>query len=123
MEGIFSERNVRMSKYNSKKTIIDGIVFDSKKEAKRYQQLKKLEDEGVIENLRLQVPFEIQESFVVVDYEGKKHKRRPIRYIADFVYTINSIEVVEDVKGRKTDVYALKKKMFEAKFNKTIKET
>ena len=111
-----------MSKYNSRKTVIDDITFDSKKEAKRYVELKKKQEEGEITDLRLQVPFELVPSFTI-EIDGKKRKRRNIRYIADFTYYENGQKVIEDVKGRKTDVYKLKKKLFEYKFKITIKET
>lgn len=111
-----------MSKYNSKKTIIDGITFDSKKEGRRYLELKKKAENGEISDLRLQVPFELVPSFTI-EIDGKKRKRRNIRYIADFVYYENGQKVVEDVKGRKTDIYKLKKKLFEYKYKVTIKET
>ena len=111
-----------MSKYNSRKTVIDGITFDSKKESKRYVELKKKQDEGEITDLRLQVPFELLPSFTI-EIDGKKRKRRNIRYIADFVYYENGQKVVEDVKGRKTEIYKLKKKLFEYKYKTTIKET
>ena len=67
-----------MSKYNSRKTVIDGITFDSKKEAKRYVELKKKQEEGEITDLRLQVPFELVPSFTI-EIDGKKRKRRNIR--------------------------------------------
>ena len=111
-----------MSKYNSRKTVIDGITFDSKKEAKRYIELKKKQDEGEITDLRLQVPFELVPSFTI-EIDGKKRRRRNIRYIADFTYYENGQKVVEDVKGRKTEIYKLKKKLFEYKYKTTIKET
>lgn len=111
-----------MSKYNSRKMIVDGITFDSKKEARRYEELKKMEQEGLIKGLQLQVPFELVPSFTI-EIDGKKKKRRNIRYIADFVYYENDNKVVEDVKGRKTDIYKLKKKLFEYKYKVTIKET
>ena len=111
-----------MSKYNSKKTVIDDITFDSKKEAKRYIELKKRQEEGEITDLRLQVPFELVPSFTI-EIDGKKRKRRNIRYIADFTYYENGQKVVEDVKGRKTEIYKLKKKLFEYKYKTTIKET
>ena len=111
-----------MSKYNSRKTVIDDITFDSKKEAKRYVELKKKQDEGEITDLRLQVPFELVPSFTI-EIDGKKRKRRNIRYIADFVYYENGQKIVEDVKGRKTEIYKLKKKLFEYKYKTTIKET
>lgn len=111
-----------MNKYNARKTIIDGIKFDSRKEAKRYVELKKMEQDGLITNLSLQVPFELMPSFTIF-VDGKIRKRRNIRYIADFVYFVDGKEVVEDVKGRRTDVYKLKKKLFEYTYHMTIKET
>lgn len=110
------------NKYKAKKAIVDGIVFDSRKEAKRYTELKKLEEMGSIRDLSLQVQFELVPSFEII-IDGKKRKRRPITYVADFVYYINNVKVVEDVKGRKTEVYKIKKKIFEYKFKTTIKET
>lgn len=102
-----------MSKYRSKKIIIDGISFDSKRESDRYVELKLLERGGKIKDLKLQHKFELQPSF-------KKNGKtiRAITYIADFTYfdleTMRN--VIEDVKGYKTEVYKLKKKMFEYKF-------
>lgn len=111
-----------MSKYNSRKTTVDGITFDSKKEARRYLVLKKMEQDGEIKNLRLQVPVELVPSFEIV-VDGKKRKRRPITYVADFVYYKGNEKVIEDVKGLRTPVYKIKKKLFEYKFKTTIKET
>ena len=111
-----------MSKYNSRKTTVDGFTFDSKKEAKRYLELKQMEKDGLIHNLQLQVPFVLIPSFGII-VDGKKRKRRKMEYIADFVYYINNTRIVEDVKGRKTEVYKIKKKIFEYKFKETIKET
>lgn len=111
-----------MSKYNAKKVIVDGITFDSKKESKRYLELKQMQESGEIHDLQLQVPFELIPSFEII-VDGKKRKRRKMQYIADFVYYINDVKVVEDVKGRKTEVYKIKKKIFEYKFKETIKET
>ena len=98
------------SKYHSKKVVIDGIEFDSKKEAERYMQLKLLERAKLIKDLELQKSFELQPSF---KKNGKTYRK--IVYIADFYYFDNHLDkyVVEDVKGFKTKEYALKKKMFE----------
>ena len=100
-------------KYHSKKTIIDGITFDSKKEANRYCELKLLEKAGKIKDLQLQYQFVLQPPF---RKNGKSI--RAIIYVADFVYfdLERMKNVVEDVKGYKTDVYLIKKKMFEYKF-------
>ena len=101
------------SKYHNKKETIDGITFDSKKEAKRYQQLKLLEQAGLIKNLELQKEFPLQPSF---KKNGKTYRK--ISYIADFFYYDNKLKqfVVEDTKGFRTDVYKIKKKMFEYKY-------
>jgi len=101
------------AKYKSKKHSIDGIRFDSKKEAFRYVQLKMLQKAGEIKELKLQPKFLLQDSFI--DHNGKKH--RAIYYIADFSYIDkNGGLVVEDVKGFKTDIYRLKKKLFLYKY-------
>ena len=100
------------NKYNNKKTEIDGIIFDSKKEAKRYCELKLLLKAKKIKNLTLQPAFRLQPKF-------KKNGAtiREIKYVADFMYTDeNGKIVVEDVKGMKTDVYKIKKKMFDYNF-------
>lgn len=111
----------KQSKYKNKKVVIDGIKFDSQKEGNRYKELKLMEKSGIISDLRLQVKFELQPGFKL---NGKTI--RAINYIADFVYiTKENEEVVEDVKPSKnfqTDVYKLKKKLFEYKYKIEIKE-
>ena len=98
-----------MSKYKAKKTEVDGIIFDSKKEAKRYQELKLLEKSGKIKNLELQPQFLIQEGFR--DLAGIK--RRAINYRADFRYTDEEgRDIVEEVKGFETEAWKLKQKLF-----------
>jgi len=52
-----------MNKYGNKKVTVDGYVFDSALEAKRYRQLVLLECAGEIKDLKLQVPFKLQEAF------------------------------------------------------------
>jgi hypothetical protein len=103
------------TKYKATKTKIDGIVFASKKEAKRYGELKLLATARRISELELQKSFELQPKF-----RDKRTKKivRPIVYICDFFYWDRDVEayIVEDVKGVKTDVYKLKKKLFLKKF-------
>lgn len=95
------------SKYNAKKTEVDGIMFDSRMEAERYKELKLLQAAGEIKDLDLQTKFQLQPGFLY----GVR-KMRPINYFADFTYkTKDGIFVVEDVKGVKTKEYQLKKKM------------
>lgn len=104
-----------MHKYHAKKTTVDGITFASKKEAARYQELKILADAGMITDLRMQVGFELMPSF---KYCGKTI--RAIKYIADFVYIDGGRTIVEDVKGYKTDLYQLKKKLLLYKYAEWI---
>jgi hypothetical protein len=108
-----------MSKYHSKKTTVDGITFDSIREANRWQELRILERAGEIKNLRRQVKFTILEG-----YEIAGRKVSPVQYIADFYYTDTKTgkRVIEDAKGYRTDVYKLKKKMFEKRYGIEITE-
>lgn len=106
------------SKYHAKKTCVDGITFDSRREADRYLVLKSMEEDGAIENLRRQVRYELVPAF---DVDGKHY--RPVYYVADFVYVEDGKEVIEDVKGMVTDVYRLKSKLFARRYGKVIKET
>lgn len=105
------------SKYRNIKTKYDGKIFDSIKEKYRYIELKELERKGKISNLRTQVKYELQPK-----YEIGGEKIRAIHYIADFVYELKGDEIVEDTKGYRTQIYKLKKKMFEYKYNKKIIE-
>lgn len=107
--------NPKKSKYGAVKTEVDGIKFDSKREALRYQELRLLEQAGEITNLRLQVPFEL--------IPKSKHGM-PVRYIADFTYNdLNGQLIVEDAKGVKTPVYRLKRRMMAERYDIKIKET
>ena len=94
-----------MSKYHAIKTEVDGFIFDSKAEARRYKELRLLEKNGDIADLELQPKF-------LVEVKGKKI----CTYLADFQYfdRAKGAHVVEDVKGVKTPVYRLKKKLVEA---------
>ncbi|MBR2540381.1 MAG: DUF1064 domain-containing protein [Mogibacterium sp.] len=107
------------SKYGAKKTVVNGIEFDSKKEAKRYTELHLLETAGAISDLQMQVKFVLIPAQREPDSVGpkggiKKGKviEREVDYIADFVYKDSSGEtVVEDTKGFRTTDYILKRKM------------
>lgn len=114
------------SKYGARKTVVDGITFDSKKEANRYLELKLLERAGEICNLRLQVPFELipaqyEETGEVYTKGANKGKpkrgkciEKAVNYIADFVYYNSdaTVRTVEDVKGMRTPAYIIKRKLF-----------
>lgn len=106
------------NKYHAKKTVVDGITFDSRREADRYLVLKSMEEEGAIEDLRRQVRYELIPAF---DVDGRHY--RPVFYVADFVYVEDGKEVVEDVKGMRTDTYRMKAKLFARRYGKVIRET
>lgn len=106
------------NKYRAKRTTVDGITFDSRREADRYLVLKSMEEGGAIEDLRRQVRYELVPAF---DVDGRHY--RPVFYVADFVYRENGHEVVEDVKGMMTDVYKLKRKLFARRYGMSIRET
>ena len=109
------------NKYYNKKTCIDGIEFDSRKEARRYQELKLMERAGVIQDLKMQVKYVlIPAQYETVERYGKSGQRlkdgqklleMECSYIADFVYTENGKEIVEDTKGIKTKDYIIKRKL------------
>ena len=94
-----------MSKYHNTKTTVDGIAFDSKKEGARYGELMWLAKAGAIQDLRLQVPFELI---------PKQAGERAVKYVADFTYTENGKMIVEDTKSditRANPTYILKRKL------------
>ena len=106
------------SKYNAKKTIIDGITFASKKEALRYSELKLLQKAGIVKNFVCQPVYPLQDGYKRSD--GKRI--RPINYVGDFfiVYTDGRMEL-EDVKGVETEVFKIKRKLLEAKYDLVLK--
>ena len=114
----FFQTGDAQSYLKNRKTYIDGILFDSKREANRYLDLKILEKGGEIWDLQLQPKFELQPKFKIPD-ETKKQGFKTvsaITYTADFQYKTRfrgfEVEVVEDVKGHKTQAYQLRKRMF-----------
>lgn len=122
-----------MNKYRNKITYVNGVKFDSKKEAMRYLILKDRQDHNEINDLQMQVPYELlpavyEEQIVHLKTKDKvvnKCIQRAVNYIADFVYNDSKTgkQVIEDVKGRKTKEYLLKKKMMRAILGLTITET
>lgn len=109
-----------MSKYHSRKTSMAGIVFDSKKEAARYQELRLMERGGLIHDLEHQVAFTLIPS---QKNELGRTIERPVTYVADFVYKEGSRQVVEDCKGVRTPAYIIKRKMMLYFHGIRIKET
>lgn len=104
---------MKRNKYNNRIVVVNGIKFHSQKEAKRYAELLLLLREGVISDLATQVPY-------LITVNGKKI----CRYVADFVYRDLQTHgtVVEDVKGYRTEIYKLKKKLVEAIYDFKITE-
>lgn len=97
------------TKYNNKKITVDGQIFDSKKEASRYKELRLLEKAGAIHDLRMQVKFTLIPA--QRDEATGKVIERECSYKADFVYEEDGKTVVEDVKGFRTKEYIIKRKL------------
>lgn len=108
----------RQHKYRAQAVSVDGIRFPSKREARRWEQLKLQQAMGLIRGLRRQVPFPIW----VVDLESGEIVT-VARYFADFVYERDGRQVVEDAKGHRTETYMLKRKLVEALHKIAIVET
>lgn len=106
-----------MTKYKNRKTVVNGIEFDSKKEAKRYSELLLLEKAGAISNLQMQVKYIlIPKQYSKTEFtKAKKPKllERECCYLADFAYIDTKAEelVVEDTKGMRTKDYIIKRKL------------
>ena len=106
-------------KYGNRKTVVDGITFDSKKEATRFAELKLLQRAGEIFDLQRQVPF----TLIPKQVRDGKTIERPCVYKADFVYKDKTgTEIVEDTKGMKTKEYIIKRKLMLWQFGIMIKE-
>lgn len=95
------------AKYGNRKVTADGQTFDSRKEYRRFCELRLLEKAGEVADLRRQVRFELLPAQRI---DGKVVERS-VTYIADFTYTENGQTVVEDTKGVRTKEYILKRKM------------
>ncbi len=99
------------SKYRAQPAWADGIRFASQAEAKRYCELRLLEAQGYIRKLELQPVYEFKIDGVTV-----------FKYVSDFRYMEGCTEKTEDVKGVKTPVYRLKKRLIETQFKIKITE-
>lgn len=112
------QRQYYPGKYHNKKTTVDGITFDSQKEARRYKELSLMQHSGMIQDLQRQVKFVLIPAQREPDTIGKRggvHKgkllEREVSYVADFVYKEKGEWVVEDAKGIQTTEYIIKRKM------------
>ena len=106
---------IKVSKYRNRKTLVDGIQFDSQKEADRYQELLWMQQARLIQDLELQPRYDLVVNTHKIGF-----------YRADFRYEVvaTSILIVEDVKSpaTKTAVYCLKKKLMKALYGIEIIE-
>ena len=107
------------NKYHAKKVTVDGITFDSQKEARRWCELRLLERAGQIGNLRRQVKYVLIPSQKI---DGKVVERE-CSYVADFCYFCRGELIVEDTKGLRTDAYVIKRKLMLERHGIRIKET
>ena len=110
------------SKFFSKKVVVEGITFDSKKEGEYYLKLKELEKKGTIKDLELQKEYILQDKFKL-----NNKTRRAITYKSDFTYKTTEDDKlhVVDIKSpytAKDKVYRLKKKLFEYKYGIELEE-
>ena len=119
------------SKYGARKTTTaTGETFDSRKEARRFAELRALEAAGVITDLQRQVKFELIPSQREPDTIGPRGGRKPGKiierecaYFADFCYiTASGEKVVEDTKGVRTKEYTIKRKLMLWRHGIRIKE-
>lgn len=104
---------MRKAKYRNKPKVLNGIKFDSQKEARRYQELKLLERAGKIKDLEIQPKFSLVKG---VKFTGDNRAKPDLRYFADFAYTDTRTgeRVVEDVKSvvtKESTVYKMKRHM------------
>ena len=125
---------MRRSKYGNRKTVVDGIVFDSQKEAQRYRELLLLERAGKISYLDRQTKFTLipaQREPSTEMYKRGRNKGKPkpgkllekeCNYIADFVYYQDKKIVVEDTKGFRTEAYKIKRKLMLERYGIQIRE-
>ena len=121
----------RKTKYNAKKTVVEGRTVDSRKEARRYIDLKEMQKAGRISNLRRQISYELIPQYREPDVIGPRggHRKGKViesacYYVADFVYTDEETgeEIVEDTKGFRTAEYRIKRKLMLDRYGIRIKE-
>lgn len=108
-----------MSKYHSTPTEVNGIRFDSKREANRWAELRLMERAGQIQKLKRQVKYLLIPS----QYRDGKCIERECSYLADFVYIKDGHLVVEDCKGFRTPEYKIKKKLMLQLYDIRLVET
>lgn len=122
---------MRRNKYNNNRVVCDGHIFDSEKERDRYIVLMQKQRRGEIFSLQLQKKFLLTDAIFVDDRDrfvdrytkGRKLYAKKSEYTCDFFYYLkNGTPVVEDVKGMRTDLYMLKKKVLAYFYGIIVKE-
>lgn len=115
-------QQTRENKYHAERVKREnGLTFDSKKEARRYDELMLMLKAGKISDLKLQPQFTLQEAYTTPEGD----RIRAIRYQADFSYWQDGELIVEDVKSKATKklrTYQIKRKLLQERFNITIQE-
>lgn len=116
-------KTAKRNKFNAQKIELDGMTFDSKKEHKRYIELKAMQQRGEIFGLEHHTKFELAPK---TKLEGEKRAKPALRYFADFTYyNITGEYIVEDVKSaatRKLASYRNKKHLMKTVFNIDVRE-
>ena len=102
----------RRSKYNARKTVVEGRTFHSRKEAERYLVLREEQRQGAIHALKCQVRYPLRVGADLIT-----------TYIADFVYVRKGQIIVEDVKGCVTALYLIKKRLLKVLYGIEVLET
>ncbi len=105
-------KRMRRNKYRNTRVKRGELTFDSEAEAKRYARLKAYEEAGHISQLQVHPTYELLPAFT--DRYGKQ--QRAVMYEGDFAYMQDGVQVVEDVKGKETEAFKLKRKLFLARY-------
>lgn len=100
-------------KYHSKKAnCANGHTHDSKKEATRCNELHLMQRAGRISELKIQVPFEL---IPPLKFKTMRSERS-CKYVADFTYILDGVQIIEDTKGYKTPEYIIKRKLMKQRY-------
>lgn len=105
-------KKMKKHKFRAVPTIVDGIRFASKKEAKDYETLKMLEKAKKIKGLVLQPRFKFEVVYYRADSINRRSITKTLKYVADFMYEESGKMIVHDSKGYETKEFKLKKKLF-----------
>lgn len=113
---------LKVPKFGNEKVTQDGVVHDSKKEARRWAELERQQAAGEISDLQRQVPFVLAPA---VRLKGEKRMKPAIRYVSDFTYVRDGVLVIEDAKSaptRKLPAYRIKRHLMKTTLNLDIDE-